>query len=75
MNSFSSELQSLIDVQENPFVLIDENYRIVAANHAYCDNYGLDKNAVVGRRCHEVSHLSAVPCHMNGEDCPHQEVF
>jgi hypothetical protein len=32
MNSFSSELQSLIDVQENPFVLIDENYRIVAAN-------------------------------------------
>lgn len=75
MNSFSTELQSLIDVQENPFVLIDENYRIVAANLAYCDNYGLDREAVVGRRCHEVSHLSAVPCHMNGEDCPHQEVF
>jgi two-component system response regulator AtoC len=75
MNSFANELQSLIDVQENPFVLIDENYRIVAANIAYCENYGLDKEAVVGRRCHEVSHLSAVPCHMNGEDCPHQGVF
>jgi len=70
-----SELQSLIDVQENPFVLIDENYKIVAANRAYCVNYGVDIQKVVGRLCHEVSHLSAVPCHQNGEDCPHQEVF
>lgn len=71
----SSELQSLIDVQENPFVLIDENYQIVAANQAYCVNYGVDRERVVGRHCHEISHLSAVPCHHNGEDCPHQEVF
>ena len=70
-----AEQQSLIDIQEDPFVLIDENYRIVAANRAYCVNYGLDKDEVVGRCCHEVSHLSAVPCHQNGEDCPHQEVF
>jgi transcriptional regulator with PAS, ATPase and Fis domain len=71
----TSELQPLIDVQENPFVLIDENYRIVAANRAYCANYGVDLEKVVGRFCHEVSHLSRVPCHQNGEDCPHQEVF
>lgn len=69
------ELQSLIDVQENPFVLIDENYRIVAANRAYCVTYGMDKDEVVGKTCHEVSHRSPVPCHRNGEDCPHQEVF
>lgn len=71
----ASELQSLIDVQENPFVLIDENYRIVAANRTYCMNYGVDRENVVGRYCHEISHLSAVPCHQIGEDCPHQEVF
>lgn len=71
----SPELQSLIDVQENPFVLINEEYRIVAANKAYCDNYALSREQIVGRRCHEVSHLSDVPCHQNGEDCPHQEVF
>ena len=69
------ELQSLIDVQENAFVLIDENYLIVAANQAYCANYGVDKKQVVGRHCYEVSHQSSVPCHQNGEDCPHQEVF
>ena len=71
----ASELQSLIDVQENPFVLIDENYKIVAANRAYCLNYGVDREKVLGRFCYEISHLSAVPCHQNGEDCPHQEVF
>jgi transcriptional regulator with PAS, ATPase and Fis domain len=71
----TTELQSLIDVQENSFVLIDENYLIVAANQAYCTNYGVDKKQVVGRHCYEVSHLSSVPCHQNGEDCPHQEVF
>lgn len=75
MHRFSNELQSLIDIQENSFVIIDEDYRIVAANRAYCDSYGLEKDAVLGRLCHDVSHHSAVPCHQNGEDCPHQKVF
>ncbi|HQT25412.1 MAG TPA: sigma 54-interacting transcriptional regulator [Burkholderiales bacterium] len=70
-----NQLQSLIDAQENPFVLIDDHYRIVAANRAYCLNYGLKREEVVGKRCHQVSHLSDVPCHLNGEDCPHHEVF
>ena len=74
-NATPSELQSLIDVQENPFVLIDENYKIVAANRAYCVNYAVDSKNIVGHLCHEISHLSSVPCHQNGEDCPHQEVF
>ncbi|TCV82323.1 sigma-54 interaction domain-containing protein [Sulfurirhabdus autotrophica] len=69
------ELQSLIDVQENPFVLIDANYQIVAANQAYSMAYGLTPEQSVGRLCHEVSHHSDVPCHKNGEHCPHQQVF
>ena len=60
------ELQSLIDVQENSFVLIDENYLIVAANQAYCVNYGVGKNKVVGRHCYEVSHQSTVLVTGNG---------
>jgi len=65
----------VIDLQESPFVLIDGDYRIVAANQAYCEAYGVTREAVVGRCCHEVSHHSPVPCHENGEDCPHQRVF
>jgi transcriptional regulator with PAS, ATPase and Fis domain len=69
------ELQSIIDAQDNPFVLIDENYNIVSANKTYCDTYGTTPDEIVGQKCHQVSHHSEVPCHQNGEDCPHQQVF
>jgi len=72
---FAVEVQSIIDAQDNPFVLIDTDYRIVAANRAYQLAFGIEADAVVGRRCHEVSHHSDVPCHVNGEDCPHKQVF
>jgi len=68
-------LQSLIDTHDNPFVLIDRDYRIVAANHAYCRTYGVTDGQVVGRRCYEVSHHLDAPCHLKGEDCPYQQVF
>jgi two-component system, NtrC family, response regulator AtoC len=68
-------IESLINVQEAPAVVIDKNFLIVAANRAYCTSYGIDADAIVGRRCHEVSHHSPVPCFQNGEDCPHQAVL
>jgi transcriptional regulator with PAS, ATPase and Fis domain len=71
----SINLQSIIDSQDSPTVIIDENYRIVAANASYCSSYGVRASKIVGRTCHEVSHHSPVPCHQNGEDCPHQRVF
>ena len=38
-------------------------------------SYGITDESIVGRKCHEISHRSDVPCHMNGEDCPHKQVF
>lgn len=75
MNDIAIDLQSLINIQDNPFVLIDANYRVVSANHAYCSVYGMSPDEIVGRLCHEISHHSPVPCHENGEVCPHQKVF
>src|SRR5512143_3424520 len=69
------ELQSLIDTHEQPFVLIDHAYRIVAANQRYCEAYGMTPEAIVGQHCHAVSHHSQRPCHENGEHCPHQALF
>jgi len=71
----SLEVQSLIDAQDNPFVLIDENYNIVAANTAYKQAYGFTEQDILEHKCYQVSHRSDVPCHMNGEDCPHKKVF
>ena len=69
------ELQSVIDAHDNAFVVIDEDYTIVAANKAYSDAYGVELAEIVGCKCHQVSHHSDVPCHLNGEDCPHKKVF
>ena len=74
-DNISVEVQSLIDAQDHPFVLIDENYKIVAANVAYKQAYSVESQDIIGHKCHEVSHRSDVPCHMNGEDCPHKAVF
>jgi DNA-binding NtrC family response regulator len=71
----SVDIQTLIDAQDHPFVVIDASYCIVAANRAYQAAYGVSDDSIVGRKCHQVSHHSEVPCHMNGEDCPHQRVF
>ena len=68
-------LQSIIDASDNGFVVIDKNYNIIAANKAYCTAYGIDSNEIIGHKCHAVSHHSDVPCHLNGEDCPHKKVF
>ncbi len=68
-------IESLINAHETPAVIIDKNYRIVAANRAYCTSYGVTADSIVGHCCHEISHHSPVPCHQNGEDCPHKTVM
>lgn len=68
-------IESLINAQEVPAVIIDKNFRIIAANHAYCTSYGIDTDSIVGQHCHKVSHHSSEPCFHHGEDCPHQSVI
>lgn len=69
------ELQDLIDANDQPFVVIDREYRIVAANQRYSEAYGVTPGAIVGRHCYAVSHHASRPCHENGEQCPHQALF
>lgn len=70
-----ASFQSLIDTHDNPVVLIDGQYRIVAANQAYREAYGVAAAELRGRHCYEISHRRDSPCHLHGEDCPHQRVF
>ncbi len=71
----SIELQDLIDANDQPFVVIDRDYRIVAANQRYCATYGITSVAIVGQHCYAVSHHASRPCHENGEQCPHRALF
>lgn len=63
------ELVAFLDGLPEPHILVDEHYRVVAANPAYRAQFGR-QSPVVGRRCHEVSHGIAVPCDQAGESCP-----
>ena len=69
------ELQELIDANDQPFVVIDRDYRIVVANQRYCDAYGVTPDTIAGQRCYAVSHHADRPCHENDEHCPHQALF
>lgn len=71
----SIDLQSMIDTHDQPFVLIDRKFRIVAVNHAYEQAYGLSREKMVGQMCYQISHHNSRPCFENGEDCPHQSVY
>ncbi|HER19813.1 MAG TPA: PAS domain-containing protein, partial [Chromatiales bacterium] len=75
MKNAGLDALDVMEAMERPFVLVDRDYRIVAANSRYCQKYGTSPDSVVGRRCHEVSHHRDHPCHLAGEDCPHQQVF
>jgi PAS domain S-box-containing protein len=69
------DLQSLVDSHEQPFVVIDQDYRIMAVNSAYERAYGTSGEQAVGKPCYQVSHNNDAPCHEFGEDCPHKNLF
>ncbi len=59
----------LLDALPEPAVLIDLDYRILAANKSYRERYGgFDTTAPV--HCYQVSHHYDKPCDLAGETCP-----
>jgi transcriptional regulator with PAS, ATPase and Fis domain len=63
------ELASFLEGLPEPRIIVDTDYRVVAANRAYRDRYSSGEK-IVGRRCHEVSHGYDRPCDESGESCP-----
>lgn len=71
----SPTCQQLINSFPEPFVIIDKHFKILSANERYSEHYGFTGTDIIGRKCHEVSHHSSVPCSQHGEHCPLEEVF
>lgn len=63
------ELMSFLEGLPEPHILFDTQYRILAANAAYRQQFS-PAQSVVGRTCYEVSHHFNVPCDQAGESCP-----
>jgi len=67
--------EAIIGLFPEPFVIIDTQFQIVAANQKYCDHYKTNRQDIVGKHCYEVSHGIDRPCSQNGERCPLEEVI
>jgi transcriptional regulator with PAS, ATPase and Fis domain len=63
------ELVSFLEGLPEPRIVMNADYRVVAANAAYIRDFG-DGQPVAGRACYEVSHHFEVPCDQAGESCP-----
>ena len=63
------ELLSFLDGQAEPRIVMDADFRIVAANRAYSREFAQGR-PLAGRHCYEVSHHFTVPCDQAGESCP-----
>jgi two-component system response regulator AtoC len=75
-DSKSPSCEQVINILPDPFVVIDRNYKIIAANRNYLKHYGhSEPSEVVGRFCYEVSHHVSSPCSQHGEHCPLETVF
>lgn len=61
------QFSAILNAISDPAIILDRNYRVIAANHAYTDLYGADTQ---NRTCFSVSHGYQVPCDQAGENCP-----
>ncbi len=66
---FLSELLSFLDGLPEPRIVMNADYRIIAANAAYLREFS-GGQPVAGRFCYEVSHHFDMPCDQAGESCP-----
>ncbi|NML16628.1 sigma-54 interaction domain-containing protein [Azohydromonas caseinilytica] len=69
MSSVLPELVSFLEGLPEPHIVFDRQYRIVAANGAYRQQFS-PGGSVIGRTCYEVSHHFDRPCDQAGESCP-----
>jgi len=72
--STKADLQSIAETHGRPFIITDEDYRIVAANRAFLAAYGASLEQILNRTCYEVTHGNPRPCHELGEECPNQHI-
>ncbi|MCK5296708.1 MAG: PAS domain S-box protein [Alphaproteobacteria bacterium] len=66
--------QALIDAVPDGIRVIDENYNIITANKAYCEQVGVKMDKVVGVPCYSSSHGKKEACTPSMVSCPLVEI-
>ncbi|WP_233807901.1 sigma-54 interaction domain-containing protein [Paraburkholderia sp. HP33-1] len=63
-------LISYLEHEPQPMIVLDPQYRILAANTAYQRQFGVTGEPYIGHKCYQISHHYDVPCDQAGEHCP-----
>jgi transcriptional regulator with PAS, ATPase and Fis domain len=63
-------LVSFLEHENEPVIVLDPDYTILAANRAYRTQFAEGGHGFVGHKCFQVSHHYDVPCDQAGEHCP-----
>jgi len=66
---------NILETVDEGFIVIDPDYRIIAANKAYCEQVKMPSADIIGKHCHEVSHHLGKPCFLEGEECAPAHTF
>jgi PAS domain S-box-containing protein len=61
------EWQDTFDSITDMIAIVDRNFTILKANRAFSAYYGLEPQAVINRKCHEIVHDGDLPA----PNCPH----
>ncbi|MBP0637391.1 sigma 54-dependent transcription regulator FisR [Cupriavidus sp. AcVe19-6a] len=68
-------LLSYLEQESQPMIILDTDYRILAANTAYRRQFGAVERPYLGQYCYRISHGYDVPCDQAGEHCPMRKAF
>ncbi|MEW6214337.1 MAG: GAF domain-containing protein, partial [Nitrospirota bacterium] len=68
-------IKNILESIDEGLVVIDPEYRIIAANKSYCNQVRMSVEAIIGRRCYEISHHIDKPCYEKGEECAVKHTF
>ncbi len=70
-------LQSLVDIHDQPFTILDSSYRVIAINRAYERTYEITRDRAIGKSCCSLAPRGSCPCPCGGrnEGSPYARVF
>ncbi|MFH1349605.1 MAG: PAS domain-containing protein [Pseudomonadota bacterium] len=65
------EKEAIIDGISDALMLVDaKTLKILDVNQAFLNSYGISRDEVLGKRCHEVTHHLKRPCNQVNSHCP-----
>lgn len=65
----------ILNALDKPILVIDRDYRIVAANLAACRSFCLSPENIIGQECFKVTHKVDSPCWLTEQNCPVKVAF